>query len=112
MASFLADENFPYPVVEELRRLGHDVQTLAELGKADLGVDDATVLSLAHEQKRAVLTLNRKDFLRLHRTSQVHSGLVVCSLDIDFVGQAGRISEAVSPHVQDAGWLLRIRRPG
>ena len=34
MARFLADENFPYPVTEELRRLGHDVATMADLGKA------------------------------------------------------------------------------
>ncbi|MCL4832054.1 MAG: hypothetical protein KJZ86_06420 [Caldilineaceae bacterium] len=27
MARFYANENFPFPVVEELRRLGHDVLT-------------------------------------------------------------------------------------
>jgi hypothetical protein len=34
MALFYADENFPLPVVEALRRLGHDVLTVEEDGKA------------------------------------------------------------------------------
>ncbi|MCB0081987.1 MAG: DUF5615 family PIN-like protein [Caldilineaceae bacterium] len=34
MALFYADENFPRPVVEELRRLGQDVLTVEEDGKA------------------------------------------------------------------------------
>ncbi|HUE84773.1 MAG TPA: DUF5615 family PIN-like protein [Vicinamibacterales bacterium] len=32
MTRLLADENFPYPVVEALRRFGFDVLTLADLG--------------------------------------------------------------------------------
>lgn len=35
MAKLLADENFPFPVTQELRLLGHDVLTLEELGQAD-----------------------------------------------------------------------------
>ena len=38
MASFYADENFRYPVVEELRRLGHDVLTTQEVGRAGHGI--------------------------------------------------------------------------
>jgi uncharacterized protein DUF5615 len=34
MARLYADENFPLPVVEELRRLGHDVLTIYETGQA------------------------------------------------------------------------------
>jgi len=30
MARLYADENFPFPAVEELRRLGHDVLTSYE----------------------------------------------------------------------------------
>jgi hypothetical protein len=33
MARLYADENFPPPVVERLRELGHDVQTVQEAGK-------------------------------------------------------------------------------
>ena len=35
MARLYANENFPFPVVEELRKLGHDVLTIQETGKAD-----------------------------------------------------------------------------
>jgi hypothetical protein len=34
MARLYADENFPQPVVMGLRRLGHDVLTVQEAGKA------------------------------------------------------------------------------
>ena len=34
MARLYANENFPLPTVEELRRLGHDVLTVRETGQA------------------------------------------------------------------------------
>ncbi|NVM30155.1 MAG: DUF5615 family PIN-like protein [Candidatus Helarchaeota archaeon] len=34
MARLYANENFPLPVVEELRKLGHNVLTIQETGKA------------------------------------------------------------------------------
>ena len=40
MAELYADEDFSYPVVEQLRRLGHDVVTAQETGQADRGVPD------------------------------------------------------------------------
>ena len=58
MARLLADENFPFPVTQELRRLGHDVVTLEDLGKVDQRLSDDAVLALATEQDRAVLTIN------------------------------------------------------
>ena len=36
MTRLLADENFPFPVVEALRGFGFDVVTLADLGMANL----------------------------------------------------------------------------
>ncbi len=44
MARFYSNENFPLPVVEELRRLGHDVLTIQETGKAGQAVTDEMVL--------------------------------------------------------------------
>ena len=35
MSRLLADENFPLPVVEELRRLRHDVLTVQEAGRGN-----------------------------------------------------------------------------
>ncbi|HQU47164.1 MAG TPA: DUF5615 family PIN-like protein, partial [Pirellulales bacterium] len=67
VALLYANENFPLPVVEELRRLGHDALTVAETGKANQKTSDPAVLEFAISQGRAVLTLNRKHFFRLHR---------------------------------------------
>jgi len=39
MARLYSNENFPLPVVEELRRLGHDVLTIQETGKAEQNKD-------------------------------------------------------------------------
>jgi hypothetical protein len=55
VARLLADENFPLPVVEELRRLGHDVVTLEDAGKAGQSLPDEAVLDFASGDNRAVL---------------------------------------------------------
>ncbi|HEV7374385.1 MAG TPA: DUF5615 family PIN-like protein [Pyrinomonadaceae bacterium] len=49
-----ADENFPLPVIEELRRLGHDVLTMYEDGMANQSIPDEEVLTLATENKRVL----------------------------------------------------------
>lgn len=77
MASLYADENFPLEVVEELRRLGHDVLTAHEAGQANRAITDEKVLDFAVLHDRAVLTLNRWEFIGLH------SGIVVCTVDPD-----------------------------
>jgi len=67
MARFYTDEQFPFPVVELLRSLGHDVLTVQEAGNADQGIPDDEVLAFAISQERSILTINRDDFIRLHR---------------------------------------------
>ena len=95
MARLLADENFPLPGVEELRRLGHDVLTIDDVGQAGQSLPDNAVLHLATTDERVLVTLNRKHFIRLHASTPQHAGIVVCTLDLDFVGQAKRIDVAI-----------------
>ena len=52
--------------VEQLRRLGHDVQTAPEAGQADQAKTDDDVLAFATAQRRTVVTFNRRQFIRLH----------------------------------------------
>jgi hypothetical protein len=111
MAQLYADENFPLPVVEELRRLGHDVLTIQEDGKANQRYPDEAVLRTAVEKKRAVLTTNRKHFIGLHLASSDHHGVIVCTFDPDFVGQANRIDAEIRAHKLLASQLIRINRP-
>lgn len=65
MARLFADENFPLPVVEVLRRLNHDVITLQEAGYGGQALTDVAVLGLATTDQRALLTINRRHFINL-----------------------------------------------
>ncbi len=112
MARLLADENFPLPVVIELRQLGHDVLTIYEAGKANQSFPDDAVLELASQDRRAILTINRKHFIRLHKEQQEHAGIIVCTFDPDFEGQAKRIDSALGLIADIAKELVRINRPG
>jgi predicted nuclease of predicted toxin-antitoxin system len=106
-----ADENFPLDVVKELRNLGHDVITALEDGKANLLIPDERVLERAIELGRVLLTLNRKDFKKLHNQNPNHSGIVICTEDIDFTGQAERIDKALKDRGEIKEQLIRVYRP-
>ena len=107
-----ADENFPLRVVEELRRLGHDVVTTLEDGKANQSITDRELLERATEIGRTILTLNRADFKRLHFQLPEHAGIIICTEDPDRAGQAQRISESIAAVETLAGKLIRVYRPG
>ncbi len=47
MARLYSNENFPLLMVQELRRLGHDVLTVQEAGNADRAIPDDAVLAFA-----------------------------------------------------------------
>jgi predicted nuclease of predicted toxin-antitoxin system len=111
MARLYSNENFPLPVVEKLRALGHDVLTIQETGKAEQALPDNEVLKFAAAENRVVLTLNRRHFIRLHRESPPHAGIIVCTVDPDFSGQTERIHEAVGGRSSLHGQLMRVNRP-
>src|SRR5256885_5642190 len=103
-----ADENFPRPVVEELRRFGHDVLTAQEDGRTS--TPDPTLLARAHSLGRAVLTHNRRHFERLHRQGADHSGILSATQDPDHPALAGRIHAALSG-LSPGRWCIRVNRP-
>jgi predicted nuclease of predicted toxin-antitoxin system len=111
MARLLADENFPLPVVEELRHLGHDVVTTLQAGLANQQTPDDLLLASATSDSRSVLTLNRRHFVRLHNSGTKHAGIIVCTFDPDFVSQARRIDEALRSRIELKGRLIRVNRP-
>jgi Domain of unknown function (DUF5615) len=112
MARLYTNENFPSQGAEELRRLGHDVLTVQEAGKSLQAIPDEEVLAFARAERRAVVTLNRKHFLRLHSASPDHCGILICTFDPDFVAQAERIDTALQGQDSLSGQLIRINRPG
>ena len=106
-----ADENFPLRVVEELRRLGHDVLTVFEDGRANQSTTDSDLLSRATELGRVLVTLNRRDFKRLHYQVPNHAGIIICKEDPDRIGQAQRIADSINSAGESKGKLIRVNRP-
>ncbi len=111
MARLYTDENFPLPVVELLRAFGHDVLTAREAGNANLQIPDEDVLAFAIANERAVLTRNRRHFIRMHQFNPKHTGIIVCTEDPDFEGVAMRINQAISAEETLSGQLIRVVRP-
>jgi hypothetical protein len=111
MARLYADEDFPLPVVERLRQLGHDVITTLEAGRANQSIEDADQLAFATSLGRAILTRNRRHFLRLHKRSVAHSGIVSITDDPDLDGQAARIDQAIVGLPSLDGQHVRVNRP-
>jgi predicted nuclease of predicted toxin-antitoxin system len=111
MARLYADEQYPYPVVELLRVLGHDVLTVQEAGKANQRISDSEVLAFATSENRAVITQNRQDFFRLHRTQPDHAGIIACTNDRDWKALANRIDTAIRAEESLQGKLIRIVCP-
>lgn len=110
MARIYSNENFPLPVVQQLRQLGHDVLTIQETGKAEQAMSDEAVLMFAITDKRALLTLNRKHFIQLHKEEPNHFGIIVCSFDPDFIEQANRIHNSIQSEDPLPGKLIRVNR--
>jgi hypothetical protein len=106
-----ANENFPLPVVQVLRDLGHDVLTSQDAGNAGRGVPDIDVLNFAISDSRAVLTINRRHFIKLHDQQAEHWGIVVCSYDSDFAALAKRIDTALISAADAKGALVPVNRP-
>ncbi len=111
MTRLFSNENFSHPVVRELRRLGNDVLTSRDAGRADQGIPDDEVLAFAIDQRRAVLTFNRRHFIRLHLRRPEHAGIIVCTQDPDAAALAARIHDAIGSLPGLHGRLVRIRRP-
>jgi uncharacterized protein DUF5615 len=55
------------------RRIGHNVITVADAGKAGQALSDKAVLEMAAADQRAVVTLNRRHFVQLHLADPNHA---------------------------------------
>ena len=110
MARLYANENFPVDVVRELRALGHDVLTTHDVGRSNQGIEDDAVLRYAIDNDRCVITINRRDFIRLHRAIPNHAGIIVCTENRDYAGFARCIDLEISRVPTLANRLLRVVR--
>ncbi len=60
----LIDEMYPRAIAERLRQAGHDAVSVTE-DVGLIGLDDAAVCDFAVSSRRAVVTENAADFLRI-----------------------------------------------
>lgn len=112
MIRLYGNENFDVQVIGHLRNLGYDVLTAHEAGKANQRIPDEQVLEFATADNRAVLTFNRKDFFRLHKSIPGHAGIVACTYDADYERLAKRIyAEIEQQQGTLEGKLIRVYRP-
>ncbi len=111
MSRIYSNENFPFPTVEELRNLGHDVLTTLQSGRAGLSIPDDEVLKFAVQTERVLLTMNRKHFRDLHKRNSDHFGIIVCTFDPNFVALAQRIDATLKASGNARGKLIRVNRP-
>jgi len=112
MALLYTNENFPQPAVTELRRRGHDVMTTHEAGNSNASVSDLEVVRYAADAGRVVVTLNRRDFIKIHRTGIRHAGIIVCTVDSEYIALAARIDQALAGRPSMANELVRVERGG
>ncbi len=112
MSKLYVNENFPLPVVKFLRNFGHDVLTAFDAGNANQRIPDDEVLQFAVSQNRILLTINRRDFIRLHNQNSVHSGILVCTENANFEAFALNIhTELLKNESNFANQLLKIYKP-
>lgn len=58
-----------------------------------------------------MITLNREDFISLHKQGQKHSGIIICKEDRDFKKQSEIINEFTIQNTQPLiGRLVRIKK--
>jgi hypothetical protein len=69
------------------------------------------VLAFATAAGRAVLTFNRRHFIRLHDEVTSYAGIIVCTRDDDTMALANRIHQQLqgTPILLDK--LLQVNRP-
>lgn len=108
MVRLYADEQFPRQVVELLSALGHDVLTVQQAG--NVGLPDEMVLDFATKENRAVLTINRRDFFRLHKIKPDHAGIIACKEDSDWNRLSTNIHKAISSVETLTGKVIRVNR--
>ena len=111
MAKLYADEQFPLPVVKILRALGYDILTVQDAGKAEQKIPDPEVLHYAISLNRAVLTMNRRDFIRLHAQTPQHKGIVICRSSTNWEKIAQAIHNHLSQFETIEKQLIRIKLP-
>lgn len=109
MADLLADENFPKPTVRELQRLGHNVETIQNVGFANREFPDGYVFECAKIMGRAVLTCDYKDYLQLHQKTPNHPGIIATPQDKNHIERAHQIHQRLQQEPELKGKFVDLK---
>jgi len=111
MVPLLTDEDIPQGVVDELVQLATDVLTAKAAGLANQRLSDSAVLAFATSNGRALVTHNRRHYMRLHLRQQAHAGIIACTRDDSNPrALAQRIIDAIRNELTLVDRLIRIYR--
>jgi uncharacterized protein with PIN domain len=102
----LLDEHIAEHVARKLRRLGYNVTRVRS--KRHVSIPDELVLAQALSERRAVVTRDAEDYLRLHEQGARHAGIVVCRKDAFQVRLAHQVHAAIKDVVHLDQQLFRI----
>jgi predicted nuclease of predicted toxin-antitoxin system len=107
---FLADEGVDGPVVKHLRENGYDVTYIAEMAT---GIDDETILELAKNENRILITRD-KDFGELvYRLQKIHSGIILTRLaGIDAKTKAQMVLKVIEDYEEELSGAFTVIQPG
>lgn len=108
MVDLYSNENFPIDMVILLRNLGYDVLTSYDAGQANQGIPDEDVLTYATEHNRVVITLNRQDFIQIHRSNTDHKGIIICKDDRNYTGQIQALHTYLETQTSLTNRLIRV----
>lgn len=103
------DEHIFLDLAVALRLQGYDVISCQEAGRANQRISDHEQLIFATQQRRAVITYNARDFLRLDKrwklSGQRHAGIVIVPATVERFGEllhrVIRHLDTTMPEVQD-----------
>ena len=107
--NFLADENFPRPALEALRKAGFDVAWISE---GQSGATDEQVLARSAAEGRTLLTFD-KDFgeLAFRRGLPAECGIILFRLVPQMPAEAATIAvAAIRSHANWAGHFSVVTR--
>jgi predicted nuclease of predicted toxin-antitoxin system len=105
------DAQFPMKIVNGLRALGYDIETVQQYqgtSRPESGLSDEQVLEVAMRKRRAVLTMDTKDFRSLHHKNPNHRGIIVSRHTSEFGKRAKEIDEVIKTHSPLHGKLIYV----
>jgi predicted nuclease of predicted toxin-antitoxin system len=108
--NFLADESVDRPIVERLRREGHQILYIVELGP---GMPDDAVLNLANQETALLLTAD-KDFgeMVFRQRLHMHRVVLIRLAGVTPVHKAEIVALAVREHLKELPRSFAVITPG